>query len=77
MRMVIAVLAALALTGAANAVSVWDLQAKCGDDAKQFCKGVGYGDAMQECLNKYKKQISAPCKVLVDRINSGEKVSLF
>jgi hypothetical protein len=77
MRITIAIFAALALTGAAHAVSVWDLQAKCGDDAKAYCKGVGYGDAMQECLNKYKKQLSAPCKLLVDRINGGEKVSLF
>lgn len=77
MRIGIAILAALALTSAANAVSVWDLQAKCGDDAKQFCKGVGYGQPMQDCLNQHKKQLSAPCKLLVDRINGGEKVSLF
>ena len=76
-RMVIGLVAALALTGAANAVSVWELQGKCGDDAKAYCAGVGYGDAMQDCLNKHKKQLSAECKVLVDRINGGEKVSLF
>lgn len=77
MRIAIAVMAALALTSAANAVSVWDLQSKCGDDAKAYCKGVGYGEAMQDCLNQHKKQLSAPCKLLVDRINGGEKVSLF
>lgn len=76
-QVVIGIVAALALSSAANAVSVWDLQGKCGDDAKAYCKGVGYGEAMQDCLNAHKKQLSAECKLLVDRINGGEKVSLF
>lgn len=66
-----------ALAGPAQAVTVWELSGTCGDDAKAYCDGVGYGDAMTACLNTHKKQISAGCRGLVDRINGGEKVSLF
>lgn len=66
-----------ALAGPAQAVTVWELSGKCGDDAKAYCDGVGYGDEMTACLNQHKKQISGQCRALVDRINGGEKVSLF
>ncbi len=59
------------------AVSVGELVAKCGDDAKAYCDGVGYGDAMTECLAKQRSKLSGECKVIVDRVKAGEKVSLF
>jgi hypothetical protein len=67
----------LALSTQALAVSVWQLSDLCGKDAKAYCDGVGYGDAMTECLNTHKAKISPQCRALVDRINGGEKVSLF
>ncbi len=76
-RLALVVGLGFALAGPAQAVTVWELSGICGDDAKAYCDGVGYGDAMTDCLNTHKKKISAGCKVLVDRINGGEKVSLF
>lgn len=76
-RMSAAVILLAALTTGAMAVSVGELVAKCGDDAKAFCEGVGYGDAMTECLAKQRAKLTAECKVIVDRVKGGEKVSLF
>ena len=76
-RMTVAVILLAALTTGAMAVSVGDLVAKCGDDAKAYCEGVGYGDAMTECLAKQRSMLTAECKVIVDRVKAGEKVSLF
>lgn len=76
-RMSAAVILLAALTTGAMAVSVGELVAKCGDDAKAFCEGVGYGDAMTECLAKQRAKLTAECKVIVDRVKAGEKVSLF
>ena len=61
----------------AMAVSVGEIIRLCGDDSKAYCKGVGYGDPMQACLASNYKKLSAQCKVVVDRIRGGEKVSLF
>lgn len=66
-----------ALTTGAMAVSVLELSGKCGDDAKTYCDGVGYGDAMTECLDQHRSKLQAECRVIVDRIKGGEKVSLF
>jgi hypothetical protein len=76
-RLVLTVLVSLALTGSALAVSVFELSSKCGDDGKAYCEGVSYGDAMQDCLNANYKKLSAPCKLVMDRVNGGEKVSIF
>lgn len=76
-RMTVAVILFAALTSGAMAVSVGELVAKCGDDAKAYCEGVGYGDGMTECLAKQRSRLTAECKVIVDRVKAGEKVSLF
>lgn len=61
----------------AMAVSVFELQQKCGDDAKAYCEGVSYGDEMTACFNQHYKQLQSACKLVIDRVNKGEKVSLF
>ena len=64
-------------TGQVMAVSVWELSRVCGDDAKAYCEGVGYGDAMQDCLDKNYRSLSDGCRSIMDRIRDGEGVSLF
>lgn len=64
-------------TAQAMAVSVGEIISQCGDDAEIYCKGVGYGDPMQACLDKNYKKLTPKCRVVVDRIRGGEKVSLF
>ena len=54
-----------------------DVIGKCGDDAKAYCEGVGYGDPMTACLLKHKTRLKPECRVIVGRIEGGEKVSLF
>ena len=76
-RMIVATALVAALTTVAMAASVGELVAKCGDDAKAYCDGVGYGDAMTECLAKFRMKLKPDCMLLVDRITDGEKVTLF
>lgn len=73
---VLVVMGALGTHGAL-AVSVGELAGKCGDDAKKYCDGVGYGDAMTQCLEKHHAEISKACAIIVDRVAAGEKVTLF
>ncbi|MGV8954404.1 MAG: hypothetical protein ACOH2M_25125 [Cypionkella sp.] len=67
----------LLATGHAMAVSVFELSQVCGDDAKQFCDGVSYGQPMQDCIDAHYDQLTKPCQAIADRIRAGEKVSLF
>lgn len=67
----------LLATGQVMAVSVWELSRVCGDDAKAYCDGVGYGDAMQACLDQNYRTLSDGCQAIMDRIRAGEGVSLF
>lgn len=67
----------LLATGQAMAVSVWELSQSCGDDAKLWCEGVAYGDAMQACIDDNYDKLTEPCRAIADRIRAGEKVSLF
>ncbi len=69
--------ATLTLTSTASAVSLSEIISKCGDDSKAYCRGVGYGDPMEACLEKHYAKLTQSCKVVVDRIKGGEKVSLF
>ena len=64
---------------ASNAIgmSVMEVAGKCGDDAKAYCQGVGYGDAMTDCLASHYAKLQPACQAVIDRIKSGEKVSLF
>lgn len=68
---------ALFLSGSAYAVSVGQLASNCGDDSKVYCKGVGYGDAMQVCLDQNYKKLAPKCQAIMDRLNAGEGVTLF
>jgi hypothetical protein len=61
----------------AMAVSVAQLISKCGGDAKTYCDGVGYGDPMQECLDKNFKKLTDDCKIVVQKLRDGEKVTLL
>jgi len=54
-----------------------EVAGKCGDDAKAYCQGVGYGDAMTDCLATHYSKLHPACRAVVDRIKGGEKVSLF
>lgn len=76
-RVLWAAFTVLALATGAAAVTVMEVAGICGDDAKAYCEGVGYGDAMTECLAKHRKQLQPACKAIVERIENGEKVSLF
>jgi hypothetical protein len=76
-RLILAAISVLALTSGALAVSVGEIAGKCGDDAKAYCEGVGYGDAMTQCLAKHRKELKPECKIIVERIEGGERVSLF
>lgn len=67
----------LLATGQAMAVSVWELSQSCGDDAKIWCEGVSYGEAMQACIDANYETLTKPCQAIADRIRAGEKVSLF
>lgn len=67
----------LLAAGHAMAVSVWELSTVCGDDAKIWCEGVSYGEAMQQCIDANYDSLSKECQAIADRIRSGEKVSLF
>ena len=76
-RFVWAAVVVMAFVSGAAAVSVMEVAGICGDDAKAHCEGVGYGNAMTQCLAKHKKQLHPACKAIVERIENGEKVSLF
>lgn len=66
-----------ALTSNALAVSVGEIISICGDDSGKYCANVGYGDPMQACLEENYAQLTDACKLIVDRIRDGERVTLF
>ena len=76
-RMIIATGLMLLATGQVAAVSVWELSRLCGKDTDAYCKGVGYGDQMTQSIVGHYEKLSPECKPIVDRIRSGEGVSLF
>jgi hypothetical protein len=49
----------------------------CGPDGKMYCKGVGYGAPMQACLSRNKEKLTPVCRAVIDRLDKGEKVTLF
>ena len=65
------------LSTSALGMSVTEVASKCGDDAKEYCSGVGYGDAMTQCLSAHHAKLKPDCGSVVDRIKNGENVSLF
>jgi len=77
MKLIISAAMLAAMTTGALAVSVGEIVSKCGADSDVYCKGVGYGDPMQDCLDANYAKLSADCKIIVDRLRDGESVSLF
>lgn len=74
---VFAALAAVSLTGSALAVSIAELAGNCGEDGDRYCEGVSYGEDMQNCLNANYSRLGPACKAIMDRLNDGERVTLF
>jgi hypothetical protein len=68
---------AILLPASVQAVSLTEVIRKCNADSKTYCKGVGYGQPMQNCLAKNRAKLTPACKGIVDRIGKGEKVRLF
>ena len=77
MRKIILTLTIIAMTSAAQAVSLSQVIRDCGDDSKAFCKGVGYGKPMQACLLSHRAKLTPACRVVVGRLEKGEPVRLF
>lgn len=65
------------LAAPAGAVSLRQVIRDCGPDGKVYCKGVGYGAPMQACLSRNKPKLKPVCRVIVERLDKGEKVKLF
>jgi hypothetical protein len=65
------------LSAPSMAVSLSQVIRDCGDDGKAFCKGVGYGKPMQDCLAAHKPMLRPACQAVVTRLQAGEKVHLF
>lgn len=61
----------------AQAASLREVIRTCGDDGKKLCEGVGYGQPMQTCLSSKKPQLTNQCRALIERLDSGETVTLF
>jgi hypothetical protein len=61
----------------AEAVTVREISRACGTDGEKFCPNESYGKPMQVCLNKNRRKLTAACKAVMKRINSGEKVTFF
>ena len=76
-RPVLSVMAVLILTAPAMAVSIGEMARDCGEDSKVYCQGVGYGEAMQQCLDSHFDALTPACKAIIERLNGGERVSLF
>jgi hypothetical protein len=76
-RIALAVATSLILTSGVLAVSIGEMAGTCGDDAKEHCDGVGYGDAMQQCLETHYAELTPECQAIIDRLKGGEGVSLF
>lgn len=73
-------LTAMLLAGLAvhtQAASLREVIRTCGDDGNLHCKGVSYGKQMQDCLSANKSKLIPTCKMLVERLEAGEKVTLF
>lgn len=71
------IVAIFAIVTTANAASLREVIRTCGDDGKKLCEGVSYGQPMQDCLSSKKPQLTSQCRSLVERLDKGEKVTLF
>jgi hypothetical protein len=76
-RLIICALVMMCLAAPATAVGLRQVIRDCGPDGKIYCKGVGYGAPMQACLSRNKAKLTPVCRAIVDRLDKGEKVTLF
>jgi hypothetical protein len=74
---VLSLLVTMVMAASAQAVTVWEIRRACGADGKNYCPKAGYGDPMKVCLNKNLAKLAPSCKVIMGRINGGERVRLF
>ena len=77
MRVLFTALLVLCLVSSASAIGLRQVIRDCGPDGKLYCKGVGYGAPMQACLLRNKEKLTPVCRAVVDRLDKGEKVTLF
>ena len=77
MRFLLTVGLTLGLMASASAVGLRQVIRDCGPDGKRLCPGVSYGAPMQACLSRNKAKLTPVCKAIVDRLDKGEKVTLF
>ena len=77
MRVLFTALLALCLVSSASAIGLRQVIRDCGPDGKLYCKSVGYGAPMQACLSRNKEKLTPVCRAVVDRLDKGEKVTLF
>ena len=77
MRVLISAFLVLCLVSSANAIGLRQVIRDCGPDGKMYCKGVGYGAPMQACLSRNKEKLTPVCRAVIDRLDKGEKVTLF
>ena len=72
-----AFIALFILATPAYAVSLSEIIRNCKADGKVYCEKSSYGKAMQVCLTQHREVITPACRGVVDRLNAGEKFSLF
>lgn len=76
-RVFASTLVMISLTVSASAIGLRQVIRDCGPDGKLYCKNVGYGTPMQACLSRNKEKLTPICRAIVDRLDKGEKVTLF
>ncbi len=77
MRVLVSTVLVICLVSSASAIGLRQVIRDCGPDGKLYCKGVGYGAPMQACLSRNKEKLTPVCRAIVDRLDKGEKVTLF
>lgn len=71
------VITSTASVTSAQAVGLRAVIRDCGGDGESYCRGVGYGAPMQECLARHYKKLTPACRAIMDRLNKGETVEIF
>jgi hypothetical protein len=77
MRVVIITVLTLAMMAEVHAVSLRTVIRDCGDDGKRYCPKASYGQAMQDCLKQNFSKLTPSCKVVMTKLNNGERVTFF
>lgn len=77
MRLFIAILTTNAWIASAEAVTMNEAMRNCYSDGRVWCRDLGHGSKMQNCLNLHFLQLSPGCQQIVIRLNQGETITLF